>query len=106
MPGTTWYLGYGANEGFFHGTLSLLQTDFCLPRYQAYNAGHPLPEFAESFPEDVLHPILRQHPITGEEMVGKPNFAKHNVLRCLLFFFWGALHLDFSPLLRKVCESP
>eukprot|EP00434_Breviolum_minutum_P003654 symbB.v1.2.003213.t1/scaffold166.1/size289592/15 len=35
----------------------------------AYNAGYPLPEFAESFPEDVLHPILRQHPITGEEMV-------------------------------------
>eukprot|EP00435_Cladocopium_sp_Y103_P047157 s2270_g13.t1 len=34
----------------------------------AFNAGAPLPEFSES-PEDVLHPVLRHHPITGEEVV-------------------------------------
>lgn len=108
VPGTTWYLGYGANEGFFRGTLSLLQAGFCLPRYQAYNAGYPLPEFAESFPEDVLHPIVRQHPITGEEMVRKLNSTKHNVLRFLLFCCWGmrVSSINIVVLIRcRVCVT-
>ncbi|CAL1163025.1 unnamed protein product [Cladocopium goreaui] len=33
----------------------------------AFNAGAPLPEFSESPP--VLHPVLRHHPITGDEVV-------------------------------------
>ncbi|CAK9041857.1 unnamed protein product [Durusdinium trenchii] len=35
----------------------------------AHNAGHPLAEFEDKAPADACHPVLRQHPITGEEVV-------------------------------------
>ena len=39
---------------------------------EAHNAGYPLSD-VEKRPPDVSHPVLRPHPITGEEVVWNPG---------------------------------